>query len=348
MTDMPDITLDDLRGLLAHISADDRDTWVQVAMGVKAEFGEGGFDEWDSWSQTGAGYKAAEALSVWKSCKGGKVGIGTVVHLAKQGGWKLRKQDLTAAERKQRKADQDARRKARQAEIEADEALSLAMQQKIQEATLRLLAEYTTARGKSEYLDRKGVAAFGVRFVSKPVVLSIDAKLMRCDLWADDDIRHFFSGLPNPRPDHHSFMFLKPGTFLIPLSDLSGAVWSFQSIAPNGKKLFPKFSRKQGCCYWVGKADPMPVIALAEGYATAASVYHATEWPTVMCVDVGNMVAVGRQLRQRYRDAVIMIAGDDDPTTKDNPGRTKAEALAAEIGAVAVFPKLPEQGSEAA
>lgn len=343
-----DVSLDDLRGMLAHIGSDDRDTWVQVAMGVKAEFSEDGFHEWDSWSQGGSGYKAADALAVWKSCKGNKVGIGTVIHLAREGGWKPNKQELTAAERRERKQQQDARRKQRQAEIEADAALAQTMREQIQAVTLRLFAEYTSARGKSEYLERKDVGAFGLRFVTRAVVLSIDAQLMRCDLWAGDDIRRFFDGLPSPRPDHHSFMFLKPGTFLIPLVDMDGTVWSFQSIAPNGKKLFPKYARKQGCCHWVGRNDPMPVIALAEGYATAASVYHATEWPVVMCVDVGNMAAVGRELRKRHPDAVLMIAGDDDPSTKGNPGRTKAEELAIEIGAVAVFPALPEQGSEAA
>lgn len=348
MADYPDITLDELPGLLAHISPEDRDIWWQTTAGVKAHFGEGAFADWDSWSQGGANYKAADARAVWKSCRGGKIGIGTVIHLAQQGGWKPRKQELTAAERKQRKAEQDVRRKRRQAEIEADKALATAMREQVQAATLRLLAEFTSARGKSEYLDRKETPAFGVRFITQPVVLSIDAQLMRCDLWAGDSIRQFFDGLPKPRPDHHSFMFLKPGTFLIPLADADGRVWSFQSIAPNGTKLFPKFARKQGCCHWIGRNDPMPMIALAEGYATACSVYLATEWPTVMCVDVGNMAAVGRELRKRHPEAVIVIAGDDDPTTKGNPGRTKSTELAAEIGAVVAFPAVPEQGRDAA
>ncbi|HIQ51766.1 MAG TPA: hypothetical protein EYH51_00630, partial [Pseudomonas pachastrellae] len=88
MADLPNITLDDLPGLLAHIDAHDRETWVQVAMGVKSEFGEAGFDDWNSWSQNGDSYNAGDAKSVWKSCSAGKIGIGTVIHLAKEKGWK--------------------------------------------------------------------------------------------------------------------------------------------------------------------------------------------------------------------------------------------------------------------
>ena len=52
MSKLPDITLDDLPGLLAHINPDtDRDSWVKIGMGVKAHFGEDGFNDWNSWSQ---------------------------------------------------------------------------------------------------------------------------------------------------------------------------------------------------------------------------------------------------------------------------------------------------------
>src|SRR5690554_1052973 len=111
MTDeLPDIKLDELPDLLAHICPDERDIWVQVAMGVKAEFGDPGFPDWDSWSQGSADYRAADARAVWRSCKGGKVGIGTVIHLAQQGGWRRRKRDLTPKEREQRRAEQAERR----------------------------------------------------------------------------------------------------------------------------------------------------------------------------------------------------------------------------------------------
>jgi putative DNA primase/helicase len=344
MPDYPDLNIDDLANLLAHISPDlDRDTWVKVTMGVKCEFGENAFSDWDNWSAGGSTYDRSAALAVWKSCKGRGVSIGTVIHLAKEGGWRPEKKELTDEEKRQRKAENEARRKQRQAEVEADEARLLVMQEQVQLATRRLLAEFTVARGKSEYLDRKQVGAFGVRFIKHAVVLSVDDKLQRCDLWAGDDIKRFFDDLPKPRPDHHSFMMLKPGTFLVPLVDIDGVVWSFQSIAPNGTKLFPKYSRKHGCMHCIGSVADADVVAVAEGYATAASVYLATEWPTVMTVDIYNMDTVVKELWERYPKTKFIIAGDDDPRSKGNPGRTKATELANKLGLVAVFPQVPEQ-----
>lgn len=349
MADHPEITLADLPALLSFISPDDRNTWVEVAMGVKAEFGEAAFPDWDSWSQGSDSYKAADAKAVWRSCKGGKIGIGTVIHYAKQGGWKPARRVMSAAERRHMQAEAAARRAKRQAELEADEKRKAAMQAQVQAATLELLAKHTAARGKSRYLENRRVGAFGVRFLQRTVVLSVDDKRERCDLWLGDGVRLFFESLPRPRPDHISFRKYSAGDILIPLADLDGQIWSHQSINGNGTKLFPKYGRKQGLCHWIGRQEDMGVIALAEGYATAASVFEATGWPVVVCIDVGNMAHIGRALRERHPASRLIIAGDDDPKPDgSNPGRRQAEALALELGATAVFPRLPEQAQEVA
>lgn len=36
---------------LSYVSPDDRELWVRIAMAVKSELGESGFDVWDAWSQ---------------------------------------------------------------------------------------------------------------------------------------------------------------------------------------------------------------------------------------------------------------------------------------------------------
>lgn len=345
MADLPDIELDELPGLLAHISPDDRDTWVQVAMGVKAEFGEPAFADWDNWSAAGAGYKPRDARSVWRSCKGGAIGIGTVIHLAQQGGWKPKKRDLTPKEREQRRAEQAARRAKREAERAEEERLTAVMQELVQGGTQRLLAEFTAARGKSEYLTRKQVGAFGVRFVTKALVFSVDSRHQRTDIWLGADMARFLREIPKDKAEreHIGFMKMAPGDIVIPLVDEAGVVWSFQMINAQGTKLFPKFGRKSGLWHWIGRADPMPIIALAEGYATGVSAYLATEWPTVMCIDVGNMAKVARALARLFPDSRLIIVGDDDPKADGtNPGRVAAEALSLELGITAVFPQRPE------
>jgi hypothetical protein len=42
-----------LRGALFFIPADDRETWVRMAMAVKSELGDAGFDIWDAWNWPG-------------------------------------------------------------------------------------------------------------------------------------------------------------------------------------------------------------------------------------------------------------------------------------------------------
>ena len=49
----------------------------------------------------------------------------------------------------------------------------------------------------------------------------------------------------------------------------------------------------------VGQAEGAPVLLLAEGYATAASVHQATRRPVAVCFDAGNLVHVAKALRER-------------------------------------------------
>ncbi|WP_222858530.1 PriCT-2 domain-containing protein, partial [Paraburkholderia phenoliruptrix] len=67
-----------IRAALSHIPADSRDTWVQIGMAVKAELGEGGFDLWDSWSQTSDAYSESDTRAVWRSFKAGGITIATL------------------------------------------------------------------------------------------------------------------------------------------------------------------------------------------------------------------------------------------------------------------------------
>ena len=77
-----------IESALAHIPADHRETWLMAAMGIKAELGEDGFDIWDNWSQQAKSYSASSARSVWKSCRGSGVSIGSVFHEARANGWR--------------------------------------------------------------------------------------------------------------------------------------------------------------------------------------------------------------------------------------------------------------------
>lgn len=77
-----------IESALAFIPSDDREVWVAMAMAIKAELGDGGFDIWDEWSQGADNYNAQAARSVWKSCRGSGVTVGTLFHEAKMNGWR--------------------------------------------------------------------------------------------------------------------------------------------------------------------------------------------------------------------------------------------------------------------
>lgn len=73
---------------LYSIPADDREIWVKCCMAIKSEMGDEGFQLWDGWSQQSPTYKAADAKSVWRSCKaGGGITIRTLYKLAREHGY---------------------------------------------------------------------------------------------------------------------------------------------------------------------------------------------------------------------------------------------------------------------
>ncbi|WP_433770861.1 PriCT-2 domain-containing protein [Pseudomonas putida] len=337
------LQLSDLPYLLQYISPDQRDTWVEVGMGLKAEFGQDGYGPWNIWSQSSKSYDGKAALSVWKSFKKGGTGMGTVIKLALDAGWRPDKTEMTAEEKKRFAAEAEVRRKQRQAEVEADEALLEEMRALVADSCLRIWTDHCQPAGRSAYLERKQVGAFGIGFFSTTVILSIDDHNKRCQVWSGSEAMQFFSNLPKPRPASLSFLMFKPGTIAIPLRDVTGKLWSLQSINGQGTKLFPKYGRKSGCFHVLGDANDAPDMAVAEGYATAASVHMALGWPVAMSVDSGNLPTVARALKKRHPLIRFMVAGDDDPEAQGNPGRTKAEAAARAVDGYTVFPNSMEQ-----
>ena len=100
-TKKPLISLDgwsqeDTEKHLSHIDPDcDYDTWIKIGMALHEEGAP--FHLWDDWSKRGAKYDGTTSQH-WKSFhKGGGVTYGTVVALAKQGGWEPRKREKPLA-----------------------------------------------------------------------------------------------------------------------------------------------------------------------------------------------------------------------------------------------------------
>ncbi|WP_339935176.1 PriCT-2 domain-containing protein [Vreelandella glaciei] len=336
------LTMDELRLALTHIPADDRDTWVNIGNAVKTEYGDDGFFAWDEWSQGGDSYNAKDAQSVWKSLQPGHVRLGTIIKLAGQHGWKRERKEMTAADRKRMKAEQEERRRKAAESVEADKAKLARMQQAVSRACQLVMERHLTTEGSAPYLTDKGVGAHGVMFVKRAVLVSIDAKVEAASVWVGSEVKDFFDQLPKPRPEHLHLFRLREGDTILPLYDGGGVLWSLQVINSKGTKLFPKFGRKSGCWHRIAWQEQPAVIGVSEGYATGASVHEAMEWPMAVALDAGNLARVVPQLRDLYPQAELVICGDDDVDTEGNPGRTKAEVLAFEYGCRAVFAELGE------
>lgn len=68
--------------------------------------------------------------------------------------------------------------------------------------------------------------------------------------------------------------------------------------------------RKSGCYFPIG--TPGKCIWLAEGYATAATVYETTGDCVVCAFDAHNLVKVAAHMRTQFIDREIYVAADND------------------------------------
>jgi putative DNA primase/helicase len=148
---------------------------------------------------------------------------------------------------------------------------------------------------------------------------------------------------------------VRNGDVLVPGYDVDGKLWTIQYIKEDGTKRFAKESRKHGCFHVVGawnaasalqKIAVSPVVVIAEGYATAATIAKHPKVAAIAAFDSGNLLEVAVTLRERYKDKQIIIAGDDDHRLENNPGRAKALEAAAAVKGVAIFPEFSAEQRE--
>lgn len=136
------------------------------------------------------------------------------------------------------------------------------------------------------------------------------------------------------------------------INPASGRVESLQYIYPNGFKQLHEGGRKKGNMLPIKKPDEsMNRIWICEGYSTGMSVRMAMNEPVIVAFDSGNMVDVAQAVRNKYPNAGIMIAGDNDQFTliggkPKNVGKAKAEQAAAKVGAVVRLPEFDDLEGE--
>lgn len=153
--------------------------------------------------------------------------------------------------------------------------------------------------GASEYLQRKGIQAHGVRFTDSGAVVV---------------------PMLDTQGRVHGLQFILPADH--PRRKRTG----------RDKEYWPAGLAKRGHFFAIGAVPQVGgVVLLAEGYATGASLHEATGLPVVVCFDAGNLLPVAEEIARRYKRARILVCGDDDYLSDGNPGRTAAQAAAVAV-----------------
>jgi len=143
-----------------------------------------------------------------------------------------------------------------------------------------------------------------------------------------------------PLRDGEGVLTIPSGALVLPLRDSAGKLHSLQFIyiddkGKNQKRFLPG-GEKRGHYHVIGESGP--VVCIAEGYATAASIHEATGYPVAVAFDSGNLEPVASAIRAKHPTAKIVLCADDDWKTPGNPGQTKATAAAKAVGGIVAIP----------
>ena len=312
MTDR-NITPELIRAALHHIPATlPRDEWARVGMAVKSEFpDETGRDLFAEWSATADSFDSKAVTDTWRSIKaGGGVGIGTLLHLAKENGFVMPKGDqpqskpdpaTTARIARERAAAQQAEQ-ARQQAAHAHAAT---------EAESLWVSGSDT--GASAYLSRKGVQPYGVRFGADGWLL-VPLRDAAGTLWNVQRIA------PNKPASGTDKLFTKGGR--------KSGLWHWCGDPAGAGVLLIAEGYATAASLHEATGRPVAVAFDAGNLMHVAKALNA-QYPDAL------LVLCGDDDRQTFAK------------TGHNPGREKAAAAAKAVHGLAVFPEgLHEGGSD--
>lgn len=131
----------------------------------------------------------------------------------------------------------------------------------------------------------------------------------------------------------HNLKETTDGRLIAPIYNIYGEITSLQYISNDGKKKFQTGGEIKGGFNLLG--TPGDKIFVAEGFATAATIYEVTGTPTIMAYSAGNIPEVVKLIRSRYGRISITIVADND---ESKTGETYANKAAKLYGASVIIP----------
>jgi phage/plasmid primase-like uncharacterized protein len=130
---------------------------------------------------------------------------------------------------------------------------------------------------------------------------------------------------------------------LVKMRDAEGKIRNIQRIYEDGQKRFYPNAQVSGTYWAIGKPeDAAKVFVVCEGWATGVSINKCTGYPVAVAFNRGNLENVVTIMRNKYPQATVILAADDDWKTSSNPGLTDAKRIAESHGCRLVVPVFDE------
>ena len=134
------------------------------------------------------------------------------------------------------------------------------------------------------------------------------------------------------------------GRLVVPLYTPDGHLASLQYIDRDGGKLYHSGGQTGGCYWMVGTMDEPGAVYIAEGFATAATIYEVTGRPCVVAYSASNLVPVTGSIRELVGISTsITIVADHDTS---GTGQKYADQASAKYGARVVMPPIPGDAND--
>lgn len=308
-----DLSSEKIAEALSFLDYEDREEWVEAAFAIRSELGESGFDMWLDWSKMSSSFKLNDAKSVWKSSSArGGITIASLVYKAQQRGFKIGEHQPISRHVQQQRAENRAK-----AEAEAKVQEKIKKENQFKKAmTARTIFESLDYAFTHPYLEKKDILAHGAKSGS----------------WT--------------YKDDEDNLITEKNALIIPMY-FDGEIVSLQAIMPNGLKKIMAGAKKSGAYFRIGDdSDRTDVILLCEGFATGATLQEATQYVTYVAFDSGNLLNVGKYLREKYPLSRIIVCADNDQYKRINTGIKAAQKVCCEIDADMVYPIFKDISSK--
>lgn len=170
---------------------------------------------------------------------------------------------------------------------------------------------------------------------------------------ASETVEKIWLGGSAAHPDHpylkrkgiqtHGVRITGDGRLMVPLYDQNGTLSTLQYIDEEGGKLYHPGGKSGGKFWMIGSLDEVGPLYVAEGFATAATIYENTNRPCIVAYSASSLVPVTASLREMYGATQdIVIVADHD---KHGVGQRYADQASAKYGARVVIP--PIEGMDA-